>query len=50
VTPVPDGKYGSRTPEGWDGMIGELKYNVCQSLIWCETVRLYDCAQAVNFL
>jgi len=27
VTPVPDGKFGSRNGD-WDGMIGELKHNV----------------------
>jgi len=43
VVPVADGKYGSRdeyTGE-WNGMIAELRENVSQSLIRCETFCFY---------
>jgi len=35
VTPVADGKYGSRNGD-WNGMIRELRDNVCNSLILCK--------------
>ena len=39
VTPVPDGKYGSRVGRDWNGMIGELKHNVCEPVTQCFSYK-----------
>ena len=33
ITPVDDGKYGSRENGDWNGMIGELSRDVCVSFL-----------------